>query len=147
MIIFSRCLADCSKISKLESKLVHSIQVFTFPSSVSLHLLIFWLQTLVSIISIMPDIASNFWCTAIWSCCAVWLESEHRLFTQTLCPFRSAALPRIIGLDLEHVGLFLWWMFARLWWALLWKTTRSCLSFHTTLKKKSVVSDLSLPKN
>ena len=48
---------------------------------------------------IMPGIISKLLCTAIWSCHAVWLESEHMPFSLTgllLCTgFRSAALHTI----------------------------------------------------
>ena len=47
---------------------------------------------------IMPEIVSKLssLCTTIWSCCAVWLESEQTPFSRTgsSCLFRSAALHR-----------------------------------------------------
>ena len=56
----------------------------------------------------MPDIVSKLLCAAIWSCCAVWFESEQMTFSKTGCRLRSGALQMIqFGTRLQQAVLLL----------------------------------------
>ena len=94
MIILSSRLPK--KIISRKSMLAHcpvNAGLYTAFSNIAFHLLPIWQQTLVAIIAnqfrIMPDIASKLLHTPIWSCCAVWLESEQAPLSPTGCQCRS----------------------------------------------------------
>ena len=120
-------------------------------------------------ISFATDLAANFGCnrfkiaqdivskllrSAIWSCCAVWFESEQIPFLGQLRRFRPAALHRIrfgtccfVPMSYFYSEGNEWSKDWAKWWPLLWLATASChfhRNFHCTWKKKWLVKTRNL---
>ena len=82
---------------------------------------------------IMPEIVSKLLHTAIWSCCAVQLESEQMPLMLTGSQFGSAALHRIQFATYWFVPMPYFYSETSAWWkdwAKQWALLRSVINYH-----------------
>ena len=96
-ILNSRLL---KKSSNRKSKLLQAMQDSTwlsstaqvsFAANLAENFVCYWFSLMPEPES-QPDIVSKVLRMAVWSSCALWLESEQEPFSRTDCWFRSAAL-------------------------------------------------------